>query len=131
MSDFSIDDILDTVKFGAKKMSTSAGKFAKDAKNQGEAFVGKMKLSYAIKSVEGKINEAYADLGKFVYEEFSDEDIEGPIRDKCDHITELVREAEALALEISDMKNIVICDSCGGLNAVGSKFCNDCGSPLK
>ena len=124
MADFNVEDLVGTVKSGAEKL-------AKDVAGKTESCVGQMKLQYAIKSLKSKIDEAYVDLGSYIYEEFSDEEIEGPVKDKCNHIRELYEELSALNDELASLKDTVLCGACGHYNQSNSSFCSVCGASLK
>ena len=130
MADFNVDDFVDSVKSGASKAKTEAEKIAKNVTEKTESIVSQIKLQYTAKGVKNKIDEALLDLGRFIYDEFSNEEIDGPIKEKCDHIKELFAELEDLNDEITNIKNTVMCNSCGSYNAKGSKFCNVCGSQI-
>jgi len=131
MADFNLDDIVYTVKSGAEKVKTGAEKIAKDAFDKGGVIVEGVKLQYAIRNVKAKIDEAYQDLGEYIYDEFADEEIEGPISEKCHHITSLYREYKALSDELSETKNAVVCPRCSELNDKTKNYCGECGAPLK
>lgn len=130
MADFNVDDFVDSVKSGAAKAKNEAGKFAKNMTEKTESLMGQVKLQYTIKGVKNKIDEAFLDMGRYVYDEFSDEEIEGPIKEKCDHIKELYEELETLNAELTMIKNTVVCRSCGNYNTKGSRYCNVCGSQI-
>lgn len=131
MSQFNMDDIIYTVKNGAYKASEGAKDIAKDIADKSEGFMTRVKLQYSIRAIKSSIEEAYADLGEYVYDEFADEEIEGPIKDKCQRITKLYREYKALTDELCASKNAVMCSSCGAINDTENKYCSECGAPLK
>ena len=124
MADFNVEEFVGNVKSGAERL-------AKDVAGKTETFVGQMKLQYAIKSLKSKIDEALVDLGGFIYEEFADEDIEGPVKDKCNHIRELYEELNALNDELASLKDTVVCPECGNFNQREARFCSVCGVLLK
>lgn len=130
MGEFNMDDFVDNVKTGAAKAKNEAEKFAKSMTEKTESLMGQVKLQYAVKNVKSKIDEAFLDIGRHIYEEFANEDIEGPLKEKCDHVKELYEELDALNEELTALKNTVVCHECGSFNVRGSKYCNVCGSPI-
>lgn len=124
MADFNVEEFVGSVKNGAERL-------AKDVADKTETFVGQMKIQYAIKNLKSKIDEALMDLGGYIYDEFAEEDIEGPVKDKCRHIDELYNELNALNDELASLKNTVLCDECGHYNGSEASFCSVCGAALK
>ena len=129
MADFNWSDFFDSIKNTNWRDKTE--KLVKNIARKTENTVDRAKLQYAQRNINAKMDEAFIDLGKYIYNEFSDEDIEGPVKDKCMHIKELHKEMKALNDEMAALKNSVLCDECGAYNSVGNKYCGVCGASLK
>ena len=90
------------------------------------------KASYALASLENKMDGLMKQIGTLVFEE----KMGAPARE--DELAKLFEEAEALHGEILEarvkkaaLKNEVPCPECGKSNAKDAEFCSSCGKKLQ
>ena len=101
------------------------------SKKTGE-FVEATKIKVAIADCENEIDALYIDIGKLVYQAFSDNtEPSETINEKCAQISEKLLQKDELKARLATVKDTVFCSSCGASNQAGSQFCSSCGSKLQ
>lgn len=100
------------------------------AQKSGE--VAKMtKLKMSIVSTEGKIKEAYATIGRIVYEAYRDDEGDSDaIETKCRELDDLYADLEQLKAEYAAVRNMKRCEACGTDNNAEATYCSKCGAVL-
>ena len=127
-----MDEMLGKLKEGAMKAKDGAEKFAKVAVKKTTDVVSQTKLNYAISEIEDKIKKIKIELGQSLYDEYKNgAAFEGEILEHCETIDKLNEEMDVLKEKIAELKNAVICPSCGEYNGSGNVFCSKCGEKLK
>lgn len=127
-----MEEFIDKIKKGAsiavdeaQKVTKSVVKFSTDAVNQ-------TKLKYAVKESEQKVTEILASIGEYVFESYlQGAEFESDIADKCAQVSALRDEIASISERIAELKNSVICDSCGEYNKADSVYCSKCGSKIE
>lgn len=96
----------------------------KDVSDKAKDVAGVAKLKTQISLEEGKLRGLYADLGKAVYENPEDENIEA-YKDSITAVKELIAGYEQ---DLADMKGLKTCSNCGATMAKEVLFCSKCGA---
>jgi len=116
-----INKIVDAVKGAAGEISDKA-EITKEI----------VRLNYARSKTEQNIVEAYAELGKVLYESgVIPECVESDEMDCiCDEIDALMDQLKDIKDSINLIKGRVECNVCGKISPEDFQFCPECGSPL-
>lgn len=94
-------------------------------------FMDVSKLNINMAELKGELRKKFEDLGNIVYYGRKEGSIDEVLMDgKIKEIDELNREIESLSKRIAELKNKLICRSCGHQNENESLFCSKCGSAL-
>ena len=88
-----------------------------------------IKIKTKINEKNDKIEEIYAEIGKFVYTELKDgrDADRNVVTEKCNAISTLNDELEKLRADLLALKNIKKCVKCGKEMELNSDFCSNCG----
>lgn len=111
------------------KLGKKASETYQYTKDKTSKISEELKLKGKVSDLKSKIEEAYLEVGKIVYEEFkngtdvSREAVSG----KCDEIKSMQEEIEKLNDQILKVKNIKKCANCGEEIELNVKFCPKCG----
>ena len=108
-----------------KKIAQSGQEAAQKAKNTAEI----IKLNGMISEEEKRINNLHIQIGKLYYEVYG----ENPEEQFAQFITDINDAKVKIAAhteQISIIKGIAKCTSCGGQVPAGAPFCSSCGSPI-
>lgn len=98
------------------------------AKKSGE-LVETTKISMAISGEEEKINKAYAQIGKDIYEAYAaGYEIPKGFEEKCLEIKSIQNEINSLKEKIAELKGIKYCIQCGSEMERNVVFCSKCGT---
>ena len=89
-----------------------------------------LKLKAKISDLKDKIEKAYKEIGRTVYNEVKDgRDVsKEEITEKCDEISKYKNEIEKIESEILTLKKVIKCSSCGEDLDLGDAFCYKCGT---
>lgn len=126
-----IDNISKKVKTVASDVFGETKKVTKSVVKKSESFIEQSKLKLAQNDIEKKMNDVYAAIGKYVYEqhmagaEFTDE-----VGENCAALDELSDELNEINAQLAEAKSAVICPECSSLNSVESLYCSKCGARL-
>lgn len=86
------------------------------------------KCKKTINENKSKIEEAYSEIGKKVYEEKKiSETLMGFINEKIEEIDQMLKSNEELKKEILMLNNKKICPNCGTEVEINATFCPQCG----
>lgn len=92
--------------------------------------VSKKKISAA--ELKNKIKAAYADMGQLVYEaKKNNVDNDEKIAPYIALVDDLNLQLQKLQEEIDQIKNVITCENCEGVNPVSAEFCSKCGARLQ
>ncbi len=127
-----MEEILDKIKKGASIAVDEAQKVTKSVVKMSTDAVNQTKLKYAVKESEQKVNEILASIGGYVYDSYKEgAEFDGDIADKCAQIQALKDEIASINERIAELKNSVICSSCGEYNKSDSVYCSKCGTKIE
>ena len=116
--------ILDDVVINAKSAAEAVGRKAGQIVD-----VSKLRISAA--EVNGEIAKRYEVLGQYVYECSRDKLAADPEAiGQMTEIDELKAQAAAIARELGDKQNRVLCPTCGKQSPTTATFCSACGTKL-
>lgn len=119
-----MDNFVNKIKAKLNKAVDGAEKYANIAVDKTSSLIDKAKLSVAVNDAEKKIKDIMAQIGEYVYSNYSDgADFPEEIASKC-------AEIEALKEEIAELKKAVICPNCGEYNPSDNEFCGKCGEKI-
>ena len=126
-----MEKFLDKVKTTFDKATDEAGKYSKIAIEKTSSIVNRTKLQFAVNEAENKLFSIMAELGEFVYGEYS-EGAEFPeeIASKCNDIDSLKEEINSLKKKIAEAKDAQLCNECGSFNDKTNVYCSTCGAKL-
>lgn len=116
--------ILDDVVINAKSAAEAVGKKAGQ-------IVDVSKLRINVAELNAEISKRYEALGEYVYESCREtlaEDAEAV--GKMAEIDELVNQRSAVAKELTDKQNKVVCPTCGKQSPIAASYCSNCGTKL-
>ncbi len=130
MSDFNLENVLDTIKSGVVKVSKEAGKLTKNAATTVEAKTKEAKLVYSLHKLEERVNDQFNAIGKSVYLSFKDETEYEDFSEIFGRIDALNDEINELRTKIANIKKSDICPNCNAFINT-DKFCSKCGAELK
>ena len=127
-----MEKFFDKVKTTFDKATDEAGKYSKIAIEKTSSIVNRTKLQFAVNEAENKLFSIMAELGEFVYSEYS-EGAEFPpeIASKCSDIDALKEEISSLKKQIAETKDAQLCEECGSFNDKTNIFCSTCGAKLE
>ena len=115
-----IDDIIAR----AKDVAVAAGKMT------GDVFELSKGKFHALK-ISSNIQRSYEKLGSIVYDSMKYDTENSEMVNVCvAEIDALVEELAEVNSRISDLKNVVVCSSCGYSNPTTAYFCAKCGSSI-
>ena len=112
------------------KLGKKASKTYQVTKEKAVNLSEELKLKGKINDLKDKIEEAYKEIGKIVYNEVKDgKDVsKDEITAKCETISKYKEDIEKLQSDILALKNVVKCTNCGVELDLGDPFCYKCGT---
>ncbi|MBQ7794699.1 MAG: zinc-ribbon domain-containing protein [Clostridia bacterium] len=127
-----MDSFFDKVKTNFGKAMDGAEKYSKIAAQKTSGIISQTKYSFAINEAENKMVSVLAEIGEYVYSEFSEgAEFPADIAAKCAEIDALKEEIASLKEKIAELKESVVCPSCGEYNSSENSFCGKCGAKLR
>ena len=95
-------------------------------------FMDISKLNINMAELKSETRKKFEELGNIVYYGRKEGSIDEVLMDgKIREIDDLNREIDSLSKRIAELKNKLICRSCGHQNESESLFCSKCGSALE
>lgn len=126
-----MDDFFDKIKDSAGKAKDGAERIAKEVAKRTSNAITHTKLSFAINETQSKIKDTCSEIGKLVYKKYLDgESFDESFTPLLLQIDTLMEEENTLTEKLNELKNNVVCSSCGAKNASSAKFCSSCGETL-
>lgn len=112
------------------KLTKKASETYKVTKEKTNKISGELKLRGRISENKEKIQKAYNELGKKIYENRTNGNTssEEEIQAVCDNITTLFKEIQKAEAEILKLKDIKTCEKCSAEIDVNATFCPKCGA---
>ena len=108
-----------------KKVSDTA----KAAAKKSSEIVEVTKLNMNISAEEDKIKKAFADIGKQVYEAYSNgEEVAENYKSICEEIRGYEDSIKETKQKILELKNVKVCPNCGAELELDTAFCSSCGT---
>lgn len=127
-----MDEVFETIKKSAQKAIIEAERLTKQAMEKSSSTVNQVKLKYAIKENETKIEELMIELGSHVYDEHTKgTQLNEDLADTCSKIDELKEEIQTIKQKIAELKECTLCPACGEANPKENNFCAKCGGSLE
>ena len=126
-----MENFINKVKTTFDKATDEAGKYSKIAIEKTSSIVNRTKLQFAANDAENKLVSVLAELGEYVYKEYS-EGAEFPedIASKCEDVDALKEEINTLLNKIADLKESKLCPECKEYNDKANLYCSRCGAKL-
>lgn len=126
-----MDEFFDKLKDGANKAKDNAERLAKEVAKRTQNAITHTKLTIAANELQNKIKDAYAEIGKTVYEKYlegttGDEDLTSSF----EQLDKLMDESAVIHEKIAELKNSLKCSECGAFNPADADYCIKCGSHL-
>lgn len=111
------------------KLGKKASETYQATKEKATNISEELKLKGKISDLKSKIEDAYTEIGKIVYEEMKNgNDVsKDAIVAKCEEISKDNDEIEKLENEILAVKKIKKCTKCGNELDISAEFCSKCG----
>jgi hypothetical protein len=101
---------------------------AKAAAKISSGVVEVTRLNMNISAEEEKIRKLYAEMGRQLYEEYSEgRNIEGRLLEKCMKIDEIIANIDEMREKILEIKNVKACPNCGTVLDMDMEYCHKCG----
>ncbi|MCX7708556.1 MAG: zinc ribbon domain-containing protein [Clostridia bacterium] len=108
-----------------KKVTTTA----KTAVKKSGDIVEVTKLNMSISAEEDKIQKAYTEIGKAVYEDFKNNaEVGAAAKEICEKIKSYEESIKEIKQKILDLKRIKACPGCGTELELEIAFCPKCGA---
>lgn len=130
MSDFTLENVLDTIKSGAVRVSKEAGKLTKTAASTVEAKTKEAKLAYSLHKLEERVDDQFNAIGESIYRSFKEGSEYEDFSEIFGRIDALNDEIDELRTKIANIKKSDICPNCNAFINT-DKFCSKCGAKLK
>lgn len=127
-----MDEFYEKVKKGATKLKDETEKVVKNIAKTSSGMIEQTKLRIAVNDAESKKKQLLCEIGEYVFAqhmegaEFVDE-----VGDKCNQIDLINEDIEEIKRQIAEIKDSVVCPSCGEYNNVSYEYCYQCGYHLK
>lgn len=121
---------LDSVKGIADKVGDTVGKGVSSVSDGGKKLSEKIKVKNEIKSTEGDITKAYAEIGKLFFEKNASNPPEEYV-EFINTITEKNTKLDSLRATLKTLEDKETCPSCGAAVDKGAKFCAKCGAKIE
>ena len=131
MADFNMDEMLEKIKSGAVKVSKEAGRLTKNAASKVETMTSDVKLKYAIRELEEKMNDSFRQIGEAVYNSFKKGEEPDDFFELFGRLDAIEEEIEELRLRVSVTASSGVCPCCGRSITEEDMFCSKCGAALK
>jgi DNA-directed RNA polymerase subunit RPC12/RpoP len=113
-------------------LGKKVGNFAQTAAKKSSELVETTKINYNINSEEDKIKDLFCEIGKSLYAKFSENQIQGgDYAEQFAAIAQHEANIKNLREKIYEIKNIVVCPSCGSEVERTNTFCNKCGAKIQ
>ena len=126
-----MDKFIDNLKKGVSIAVSEAEKLTKVVAGKTSNIVDATKLNIALSDTEKKMNKLYTAIGEAIYADYAnDEDIPEQFVELCSQIEDFKTEADAIRVQLAELKSSVICPSCSSSNEKGSEYCSKCGAKL-
>lgn len=126
-----MDEFFDKLKDGASKAKDNAERLAKEVAKRTQNAITHTKLTIAANELQNKIKDAYAEIGKSVYEKYLEGDtVDENLKESFEQLDKLMDETAVIHEKIAELKNSLKCPECGAYNPTDADYCIKCGSHL-
>jgi len=126
-----MEKFMDSLKKGFSVVCAETKKLSKTVAGKTSNLLDITKLNIALSDTDKKISEIYEQMGKSVYEKYSEGiSITKEFDDMCAVIDEFIVEKESLKGQIAELKKSIPCPECGQNNDKENEFCAKCGAKL-
>ena len=86
------------------------------------------KLNMSINAEEEKIRKLYTEIGKQLYEDYTDgKAVSEELLRKCVKIDEIFENIADMKDKILELRNVKACPNCGTILAIEMEYCHKCG----
>lgn len=101
---------------------------AKAAAKKSGSIVEVTRLNMNIGAEEEKVRKVYADIGKQLYEDYTEGKIVGEkLLDYCAKIDEIISNIDGMREKVLELRNVKACPNCGMELDIEMTFCYKCG----
>lgn len=101
---------------------------AKAAAKKSGSVVEVTRLNMNISAEEEKVRKIYADMGKQLYEDYTEGKIVGEkLLGHCEKIDEIVSNIDGMREKVLELRNVKACPNCGMELDVDMTYCYKCG----
>jgi DnaJ-class molecular chaperone with C-terminal Zn finger domain len=108
------------------------GDLAQNAVKKSGEMVEVTKLNINIKTEEESIDKLYDEIGKYCYVRYeAGNENDSSIIEICGKIKDHKEKISALKEKINEIKNVFLCEKCGGEISKTSTFCGNCGAKVE
>jgi DNA-directed RNA polymerase subunit RPC12/RpoP len=112
-----------------ENLGKKIGETAQAAAKKSSEIVEVTKLNANVSSEEDKIQKLYTQMGKAVYQKFSETgNTEDYLKEACEQIVAHEQNIKALKEKIAEVKGIKTCIGCGAEMERAQIFCSKCGT---
>ena len=122
-----LDTTMDKAKDAAEEMVDKAKDMAEDAADKAKNFAEVTKLNHQISQCESRMRDVYVEIGKKFYEENKN----NPSEEYEGLFVQIANENMNIAnirAQVSRIKGVIYCPSCGAENSAENIFCCKCGA---
>lgn len=101
---------------------------AKAAAKKSGSVVEVTRLNMNISAEEEKVRKIYADMGKQLYEDYTEGKIVGEkLLEHCERIDEIVSNIDVMREKVLELRNVKACPNCGMELDIDMTYCYKCG----
>lgn len=101
---------------------------AKAAAKRSGSVVEVTRLNMNINTEEDKIRKIYSEMGKLLYEDYTEGKIVGEkILEQCTKIDDIIGNIDGMRDKILELRNIKACPNCGNELDIEMVYCYKCG----
>lgn len=112
-------------------LSKKASETYKNTAEKTNKLAREVKLKSLISEEKDKVEEAYIEIGRKVYEKHIREEnisIKEELAEECAKLDEYSKKIEDMRMELLTLKNLRMCKVCAAEISVNAKFCPKCGA---
>lgn len=126
-----VKELLEKAKASVGAVASETGRVAQNAVKKAGELVENTKLSIKVSEANSEIDDAYKEIGRFVYLTHSGEDVPSAVIEQLlEKIDRKNKEIKVYKDKIMATRSTVQCPNCGNECSRQSAFCSFCGNSL-